>query len=829
MRRGRGAKAVLLVNTSLRLHVQLLVTACLLPCVLARPAAAQVDARALRAALGRVGAPLARKGRVGALVEHPLGAPQGIPGLTPLTSRFSLLRTRAEDFDALSDRLMGSQLLWSPPRQLLLDRAAHWTGLDLAHDAGATGRGVVVGIVDTGVDLTHPDLRNADGTTRIAWLLDLSRPPAGLQPDLEDSYACSPDSGFECQILSADDINAMLQAGDLASLPRDELGHGTHVASLAAGNGLSHDPPRYVGAAPEATLVVVRATRVGGGVDDFDILLSTDFVFERAKAMSMPAVVNLSLGSDFGPHDGTSAIGRALVEFVQQPGRAIVVAAGNSGALYAGAAGEYPSPFGVHTDVFVPSGEGVRVPLLTPLSPTGAKRIKATLYVWIGFDGDSDLQVGLDSLDGTWIEPVGRGQGKQIEDDGLEITLLNNQSGQGSPLPEGSNGAVVLLDGEWDAGRTFVLRLRGQGAASLWVQSEGELSPAVGTVGALFPRATAAQTVNIPAVQPELIAVGASINRDNWPTRAGMTARVTGEQLELLATPDTVAWFSSAGPTQTGAIKPDLLAPGGFVVGAMSLDADPDTSPFSLFADSSGCNGVPGCSVVDDYHAVTTGTSMSAPIAAGAVALLLQRDPTLTQLQARDLLQAGARKLQDAVISEERVRSGAGLLDIQGALDALEQRDSPEVRDVSRSRSNLIFASDFLRPQASSRLQGLIQLRDSQGRAVGDIAARRLELLVEHARLAHKPTLLAPGLYSFELQGSDGNGGSQASVQLLFDGEPLLTGNIPVAVDPAVAREGVQSSGGCSLPSRPAPRGSFAAVSLLLLVGLALRRRATVS
>lgn len=827
MRHGREAKAVL-VNTSLRQCAQLLVMTGLLSCALSRPAAAQVDARALRAALGRVGAPLARNGRVGALVEHPLGAPRGIPGLTPLTSRFSVLRTRAQDFDAISERLLGSQLLWSPPRQFLLDRAAHWTGLDLAHDTGATGQGVVVGIVDTGVDLTHPDLRNADGSTRIAWLLDLSRPPAGLQPDLEDSYACSSDSGFECQILSADDINTLLQAGDLAALPGDELGHGTHVASLAAGNGLSHDPPRYVGAAPEATLVVVRATRQSGGVDDFDILLSTDFVFERAKAMGLPAVVNLSLGSDFGPHDGTSAIGRALVEFVQQPGRAIVVAAGNSGALYTGASTGYPSPFGVHTDVFVPSGEGVRVPLLTPRSPTGAERVKATLFVWIGFDSDSDLEVGLDRLNGPWIEPVGRGQGEQVEDDGLEVTVLNNQSGEGSPLPDSSNGAVVLLDGEWEAGRTFVLRLRGEGAASLWVQSEGELSPALGTVGALFPRASAAQTVNIPAVQPELIAVGASINRDNWPTRAGMTARVTGEQLELLSAPDTVAWFSSAGPTQTGTLKPDLLAPGGFVVGAMSLDADPDTSPFSLFADTSGCNGVPGCSVVDDYHAVTTGTSMSAPIAAGAVALLFQRDPTLTQLQVRDLLQAGARKLQDAIVSEEAVRSGAGLLDIQGALDALEQRDNPEARSASRSRSNLVFAGDFLRPQASSKLQGLIQLRDGQGRAVGDVSARRLELLVEHAHLARRPTQQAPGLYSFELQGIAGNGGSQARVQLLFDGEPWLTGSIPVAVDPAVAREGVQSSGGCSLPSRRASRSLLGALSLLL-VGLILRRRAAVS
>src|SRR6185436_6154778 len=83
--------------------------------------------------------------------------------------------------------------------------------------------------------------------------------------------------------------------------PKDVFGHGTHVASLAAGSGGSTDPPRYVGIAPEASLIVVRVTRSGGaGIMDADVVQAARFVFEQAEALSMPAVINMSLGSDFG-------------------------------------------------------------------------------------------------------------------------------------------------------------------------------------------------------------------------------------------------------------------------------------------------------------------------------------------------------------------------------------------------------------------------------------------------------------------------------------------------------------------------------------------------
>src|SRR5205814_4068356 len=121
---------------------------------------------------------------------------------------------------------------------------------------------------------------------------------------------------------------ASILAGSVAEA--DFEGHGTHVAGIAAGSGRgtgnARPAYRYVGIAPEADLIVVQTDFTFSHIVD-----AVSYGFSRAAAMGKPAVVNLSLGSNYGPHDGTDPQDQQL-NALTGPGRIICASAGNSGA-----------------------------------------------------------------------------------------------------------------------------------------------------------------------------------------------------------------------------------------------------------------------------------------------------------------------------------------------------------------------------------------------------------------------------------------------------------------------------------------------------------------
>lgn len=260
--------------------------------------------------------------RIPILAEYP--ADSGLSELL-VGGRYRPLWLTPEELARLTGEQPDLKLYWTPPRRPLLDQADNWIGLSGFREAtDFTGEGVVIGIVDTGLDVAHGDLRDGAGKSRVRYLIDFSRPPGERQAELEDEYGCTSDT--ECAIFSNEDLDALLNNAIDGDEPRDTYGHGTHVASLAAGNGLAAKGARYVGVAPDATLFGARVSRgSGGAIFDADIILATRFIFEQAERLGLPAVVNLSLGSDFGTHDGSSPLEQGLASFVgpEFPGRAI--------------------------------------------------------------------------------------------------------------------------------------------------------------------------------------------------------------------------------------------------------------------------------------------------------------------------------------------------------------------------------------------------------------------------------------------------------------------------------------------------------------------------
>jgi MYXO-CTERM domain-containing protein len=802
--------------------------------VLGAPLAARaaVDLGAL--ARGASALPRVVGARASAVVEVPQGSvapPRFVPiGTTREGSSLGVLELGTEGLLRLAAEQPELGVSWSPPLRLLLDRAAGLTGASSFRNAtGLTGRGVVLGIVDTGFDPTHPDLRDELGRSRVLWWLDFSRERDGRHPDLEDALGCREDPADEeltpCSVLDGDDLEALLLDGDPSNDPRDYTGHGTHVASLAGGNGRAESPPRYVGVAPEASYIVARVARKSGGIYDTDVLRAVRFVFERAEDAGMPAVVNLSLGTDFGGHDGTTPVERGLESLVgpDHPGRAIVVAAGNSGGLYAGLDAGVPEPLGVHTELHVGADASALVPIITP--PTSEGVTEGTVYVWLTLRPGDQLRLGLENRGGTLIEPVPPG-GQVIHGGaGIEATIINGVTSPGSPIPAGSYAAAVIIDGRWSSSEVFGLRLEGPASARLWIEGEGRLAPSR-SIGPLFPRAQREGTVNVPASSPGLIAVGATLNRTDWIDHTGETVSMPSFGALAEAPPDTAAFFSSAGPNALGVLKPDLVAPGANVIGAMAAGADPRTpSAGGLFDDDGLCEAfgfAPQCFVVDDDHAVTGGTSMSAPLVAGAIALLFERDPTLDQTAVRAYLQAGARRLRGVVLDPSQL--GAGALDLDRTLQALTE--GMALRTPGRG-SELVLSESYAHPDPSWPLQGLVELRDDAGDIVDGFDPRRLTLEPRGATFAEPLTRLAPGLWRFAVAAPAGSGGRTLTLTLRYDGRSVTARSLPIAVDRALSSGAVSARGGCALAGGGRAGSTPSAWLALfgLALGLARRRR----
>ena len=385
-----------------------------------------------------------------------------------------------------------------------LDRVRAETGVDLAAATlGVSGAGVIVAIMDRGIDWESNDFRNDDGTTRIAYIFDLS----------DDAGADYPGNTYgRGTIYTRQQINQALNAGTTLAT-RDAVGHGTTTTGIAAGSGRNLADRRYRGVAPNATIISVKVT--GGapahgnepaephfyvGLPGLDVAI--DFVLDKARELSMPVVMLLNLGSIGGPSDGTSALSRKIDESVgpDHPGVVFVTGTGDDGVpskTQNRAAGDVP--------------DGGTVDLRFALD-NGAGRLEA----W--YDENQALAVSVD----TPIGMLGPYPASQFYATGTGVRVFHHRGGD--DFYGSANGKRLLridFDGASGAG-DYILRLdHSASSTGSSIHLDALLNTPFGESGRFLNFVTPGSGTLRPRPTSERITVRGRASGDAKPSRAG--------------------------------------------------------------------------------------------------------------------------------------------------------------------------------------------------------------------------------------------------------------------------------------------------------------------
>jgi subtilisin family serine protease len=483
---------------------------------------------------------------------------------------------------------------------------------------GVTGAGAVVGVVDTGIDWMHADFRTPGNTTRIRALWDqndgLGPSPAGY--------------GYGSEWSAADiDLGACRQ--------RDStfFAHGTHVAGIAAGSGRATGNGwpdfRYVGVAPNADIMAVNTSFWSTDIAD-----GVAWIFDRAGALGRPAVVNLSLGSDGGPHDGTTDF-ELFLNGLTGPGRIIVASAGNSHGK------------GAHGERNVPAvGEGILSFRIFGYTPSPSIDEGVLVDAW--YEGGDDLLVTIRSPNGHFVGPVAKGALLAVPTpdgwvslDHTGIEVLNNNGDVNFVLEVSDAGGLPVATGDWEIRMSRVDAPSG-GHVDAWIAGHAFPFPPAFVSGK-----EEAELLIQPSTADSLISVAAHTTRASWTS-------INGNGYGYGQTLNQIGTFSSPGPRRDNLLRPDLSAPGTAIGAAHSSTSLPNPT----------ANILP-----DGVHKALQGTSMSAPQVTGAVALLLSRWPQLTPSAVRAALTSTART--DAFTGVvPNARWGHGKLDLEALFAA---------------------------------------------------------------------------------------------------------------------------------------------------------------
>ena len=479
--------------------------------------------------------------------------------------------------------------------QLFMEKARKDTGVDKIHagtglDTPYTGKGVVLGVIDQGFEYLHIGFLEADGETpRAKWVWDRSK-----------SMSTKPKSSEEIR-----------RGGDAGG-----GGHATHVTNIAAGSKIEEN--NFYGVAPEAELIMVPST-----FNHDEVLEDIKFIKEKAEEEGKPWVVNMSFGSQMGPHDGTSNYSQAAAALTKDGGAFLVAAMGNEGndnlhsewtfeedgeTVYINVdPGQSGSYFLTYLDVWGQSADGKKHLTVRPFVYNSGK--------FTYFDENSPAWKDC----GQFLQGIDPNNHKEYYQYYINVSqmrqLCNIQNGNFGLEITGEAGVTIhsWLNPLSSAKECTYASVRGKN----YMRGDNQFCAAEG--GASIPTAIAVGSYN-----SSLTFWSEVNNREIYYSQIGDEGGISS--------------FSSRGPLLDPTYpKPMISAPGAEVCSAISSYAD----GFSKTDDQI-------CDIVKRgtrsyYYSAMQGTSMATPFVSGTICLWLQADPNLTYEDIQKVFRETAR------------------------------------------------------------------------------------------------------------------------------------------------------------------------------------------
>ena len=465
-----------------------------------------------------------------------------------------------------------------------------------------TGKDVIVGIVDLGLDFDHPDFVNDDGSTRVLAIWDQTENAPTVIPN-----------GFDYgQYWDSTDINSGNCTHDYAG------SHGTASTGTAAGNGRAYN--KFKGYAPEADIVFVNINTGNGFTSR--VTDAVQFIFDFADSVGKPCVINTSIGSYKGAHDGLDLTSQAIDNLLQaKPGRVLVASAGNAGddSIHVGYEVTADTVFtcmstfnwGVNLvgywEAYVDSSDWKDVHFCTGVEKITPVYSRKSMSSWKNVSSNPEL--------------IGAGWQSEVMYD------ENNDSIGTIMMNISLNGAVYECLYYFISNKTYFqdttnlypsMITTGSGKCEMWTNYE--FSPTewskymtINLSAENYPELNYYKSAdNISSLvsywqcSPYVVTVGNYRSRNTWIDSNGIL------QTDFDLPRGQISPTSSMGPTRTGTIKPDVASPGEFTFTAGNLHY-----PITEFRIAEG-----------GKHYSAAGTSIAAPAVAGVLALYLEANPT---------------------------------------------------------------------------------------------------------------------------------------------------------------------------------------------------------